>query len=333
MQSIYANPLTLNVKPLPDGMPEDFNGAVGKFDMVSSIKNNRVTTDETIILNVEITGIGDVKRLTPPKLNLPKDSFTVYDPRVEESVIEESGDLVYTKSFEYLISPKKAGSLILEPTFSYFDVEKNQYQTLKTTEQPITILQGVNPHNDSQPTNENTNSEMRYIKLDGNLHARTYFYDSIGFWLLLAMPFLALGGLVFYKRRLDAANAIDPILKKRQLANQMALKRLTQAKTYKEANDSRAFYDEISKTLWGYISSKLNLPASELSKYNIKAQLNARNVADTQIEQFLKTIETCEMALFAGMDNANAMQQTYQNTTELITNIEEELNQSHQEQA
>lgn len=325
VQSIYSNDITLNVKPLPDGTPDDFSGAVGNFDMVSTLNTNRVTTDETIVLNLEVTGKGDVKRITPPNLNLPTDSFTVYDPRTDESVVEESGDLVYTKTFEYLISPKHAGELILEPTFSYYDTEKKKYETLKVTERPITILKGVNPHSDAKPIDQNTGGEIRYIKMEGNLHHQSYFYGSIGFWLLLALPFLALGGLLFYKRQQDKINAIDPILKKRKKANRIALKRLEQAKVHLDANESRAFYDEISKTLWGYVSDKLNIPASEMSKYTIRDQLQAKNVAETQAEQFVKALENCEMALFAGMDNAASMQQTYESTTELMTDLEEQI--------
>jgi hypothetical protein len=325
VKSIYSNDLTLDVKPLPDGIPDNFSGAVGSFNMVSTLNTNRVTTDETIVYNLEVTGKGDVKRITPPNLNLPVDSFTVYDPRTDESVVEESGELVYTKTFEYLISPKHAGKLIMEPTFSYYDVDTKKYETLKVTEQPITILKGVNPHSETKPIDENLSGEIRYIKMEGNLHNRSYFYGSIGFWLLLALPFLALGGLLFYKRQQDKINAIDPILKKRKKANRIALKRLEQAKVHLDANESRAFYDEISKTLWGYVSDKLNIPASELSKYTIKDQLQAKNVAEAQTEQFVKALETCEMALFAGMDNAASMQQTYEYTTELMTDLEEQI--------
>ena len=44
-----------------------------------------------------------------------------------------------------------------------------------------------------------------------------------------------------------------------------------------------------------------------------------------QIDEFLKILQTCEMALFAGMDNASDMQSTYEKTVAVITGMEEEL--------
>ena len=39
-------------------------------------------------------------------------------------------------------------------------------------------------------------------------------------------------------------------------------------------NKQEAFYDEVLKALWGYISDKLNIPVSQLSKDNIEDELS-----------------------------------------------------------
>ena len=64
---------------------------------------------------------------------------------------------------------------------------------------------------------------------------------------------------------------------------------------------------------------------SELSKANIQEKLQSLNVTQQYIDDLTKIIKTCEMALFAGMDNSAAMQETYQKTSEVIVKIEEEL--------
>ena len=101
---------------------------------------------------------------------------------------------------------------------------------------------------------------------------------------------------------------------------------MAEAKNFLSANDSRSFYDNISKTLWGYISDKLNLPASEFTKENVKMQLTNQKVSEEVASQFIEIIKTCEMALFAGMDNTASMQKTYDRTAELIVNLEEMIN-------
>ena len=44
-----------------------------------------------------------------------------------------------------------------------------------------------------------------------------------------------------------------------------------------------------------------------------------------EIERFMKTIKTCEMALFAGMDNSTAMQETYDETLDLLATVESSI--------
>ena len=45
------------------------------------------------------------------------------------------------------------------------------------------------------------------------------------------------------------------------------------AKQLLDKNQKNEFYDEVLKALWGYISDKLNIPVSELSKDNIDYEL------------------------------------------------------------
>lgn len=323
-KSAFSKAIILDVKPLPRPTPDDFSGAVGEFAIRSQINKSRITTDETIILNIEISGKGDIKRIAPPQLNLSKDSFLVYDPRINETQEELDGELVYSKVFEYLISPKKAGTYDFAPTFNYFNVSTQQFETLEAEQPILTVLKGSG--NVSNQTAQNaTSNDIRYIKLKSSLYDARPFFGSIIFWMLLALPFLVLAALFFYKKKQTQLADIDPIVKKRRKANQVALKRLETAKQHKDQKDSRSFYDNISKTLWGFISDKLNIPASELSKNNIKTELLSKKVGEKEVEQFVKTIQNCEMALFAGMDNANSMETTYQSTVELITDLEEQI--------
>jgi len=81
----------------------------------------------------------------------------------------------------------------------------------------------------------------------------------------------------------------------------------------------------VSKASFGYVCDKLNIPLSELSKANVQEKLQSLHVTQQYIDDFIKIIKTCEMALFAGMDNSAAMQETYQNAKDVIVNIEQEL--------
>jgi len=58
---------------------------------------------------------------------------------------------------------------------------------------------------------------------------------------------------------------------------------------YKEKNKGKsdAFYDEVLKALWGYISDKLNIPVSRLSKDNIEEKLRNHGVSEVHWHSLL----------------------------------------------
>ena len=64
-------------------------------------------------------------------------------------------------------------------------------------------------------------------------------------------------------------------------------------------NKKDAFYDEVLKALWGYISDKLNIPVSRLSKDNIEEKLRNHGVNEELIKEFLNALNDCEFARFA----------------------------------
>ena len=92
-----------------------------------------------------------------------------------------------------------------------------------------------------------------------------------------------------------------------------------------DQQNSKAFYDEISRAMFGYVCDKLRIPFSELSKQNVRDRLQSLEVGDPMIQRFLSITQTCEMALFAGKDNAAAMSETYQNALEVVSGMEEAI--------
>lgn len=320
-KSIFSSPQTLVINTMPKPIPSNFSGAVGRFSMTTSLNTNRITTDETLIYKVEISGSGDIKRVSAPDLHLDSNSFIVYDPRIDEGFVEEAGLLVQTKTFEYLIAPKKAGSYELHPTFSYFDVEKNSYETLTAEEALITVLQGSGSGANIAKA-EAATRKLNDIQLQSRLYSQQMFYGSNVFWILLFIPVILLMGVIVYWKRLRAKQAIDPKLNKQHKASKVAIQRLEQAQLHLQASDSRAFYDELSKSLWGYVSDKLDIPTAELSKENVQNKLQERNCSLITATQFKEMITKCEMALFASMDNETAMNASYKEAEKLIMELE-----------
>ena len=325
---VATDPVAVKVKELPAGTPESFTGAVGKFDFQASVNRMELSTDDAISVTMLIGGNGDLKRIQPPPL-MVSDSFEIYPPKVlEENSKEQQGELYGRKVIEYLLLPKYPGSYTIAPEFSYFDTEAGSYKTISAGPYYLKVRQGTDRHH-AMPkplADEVADDDIRFIKMETSLEKKgAYFVGSPVFWTLTSLPVLAFLGLFFFKKAKEKNENLDIGFLKRKHANKVAQKHLATAQGHLQAGASRAFYDEISKASLGYISDKLDIPLSELSKDNVKEKLASLRVGQPLVDGFMKIMQTCEMALFAGMDNAADMQGTYEKAMSVISGIEEEI--------
>lgn len=105
-------------------------------------------------------------------------------------------------------------------------------------------------------------------------------------------------------------------------ANKIALKRMKLAQTLLRDDNKDLFYDEVLKALWGYISDKLNIPVSRLSKDNVEERLNKYGVPNELIREFIDTLNECEFARYSPSDKNRAMDNLYVSAVSVITKIE-----------
>lgn len=327
--NLKTNNVKVNVQPLPPNAPPTFTGAVGKYKMTCDIERVNITTDDAAIINMFVEGNGDVKQVQAAPLILD-DVLEVYDPRiVNESTYESNAILYSKKEMEYLVLPKKPGNYEITPAFTYFDTDSLKYITLQPRTFKINVHQGSNKGTTTilPSQKENTfDQDIRFIKTETSLKKKTApFWGTPLYFALWGLPIFLFGGFFVYHRKQANAEEIDPTVLKRNKAQLLAQKRLSTADQHLKSNNSKAFYDEVSKAMLGYVCDKLNIPTSELTKNNVRAQLTALQVKNQDIEKFMSIIKNCEIALFAGMDNSAAMQTTYDNTIDVVASIEEEI--------
>jgi hypothetical protein len=65
-KSLVTNPVSINVKPLPNGKPENFSGGVGTFTFKSSISTTDTKANEPVTIKLEISGTGNLKLIQNP---------------------------------------------------------------------------------------------------------------------------------------------------------------------------------------------------------------------------------------------------------------------------
>jgi len=130
--------------------------------------------------------------------------------------------------------------------------------------------------------------------------------------------------LIFVKRKNEDL-AADIVGAKRRRATKLAKKRLSAAEKHLSQNNKPAFYDEVSRAIWGYLGDKLNIDQSQLSKDNVEEKLLAKNVKTETITRLKSLINTCELALYAPIGAGDEMKQNYNGAIALITDLEDEI--------
>src|SRR5262249_20062944 len=132
---ITSEPVTLEVKPLPQNAPTSFSGAIGNFSMTTDAKPKSVQVGDPITVTSTISGRGNFGRVNAPLVEDER-GWHKYPPSSKFKQDDEVG-LSGTKAFEMVLSPneKKQGLPLL--AFSYFDPVKEHYVTMHS--EPILI--------------------------------------------------------------------------------------------------------------------------------------------------------------------------------------------------
>ena len=321
--------ITINVNPLPANKPASFSGAVGEFSISSSISTKELKTNDALTVKLIISGVGNMKLINTPEINFPKD-FEIYDPKVDNKFTLTKNGLSGNKVIEYLAIPRHAGDYTIPPVeFSYFDLKTKSYKTLTTEAYSIKVEKGAG--NADQMIADFTNKEdlkvlgkdIRFIKT-GDVSFKKkgeFFIGSISYyiWYLIPLCLFIAFVIIYRKQAIENANVAKVRTKK---ANKVAAKRMKLAGKLLAENKKGEFYDEVLKALWGYISDKLNIPVSKLSKDNIEYELAKYGVSEELIKEFIDALNQCEFARYAPGDENAAMDNVYSLAVNVISKME-----------
>ncbi|MDR2287483.1 MAG: BatD family protein [Prevotellaceae bacterium] len=333
VKQLKSKPVTLNIKDFPAGAPSSFNGATGNFTLAAKVDKNKVMANQAITYSVTVSGTGNFKQVNPPT-PLFSDKFDKYDPKTTENVkITETGGSG-SKKFDYVLIPRSAGEFEL-PTveFSYFDIRKGDYVTLKSN--PIHLEVEKDPSGTNiQPIIsmpmvtgkkiEHLGNDILFIKTTplSTLKPSGYvFFASMDFWLLFAAIILIFVVICFVMRKVTKDKQNVALMRNKK-ANKVAITRLKQSAKLLKADDRVGFYEEVARAVWGYISDKLNMQGAEFSRDNVQEKLASQNVPQENINLLIAVMENCEYARYAPGNNHEGMEDMYNEAIKAISKLE-----------
>ena len=324
-KDIKAPGISINVLPLPT-RPANFSGGVGKFNISASIDKKDVKAGNPINIRVVVGGIGNLKLLKQPVINFPKD-FDKYDPKVTDKTRLTANGVEGNMIYDFLAVPRNQGIYTIPAVeFTYYDTNANSYKTIKT--RPFDLKVGKGDGNSGSSVDYSAEeNDIRPLKLGKvKLHdIDDMFYGSFGYWTSLMVPLLAFVVLLVVFRQRALENA-DIVKKRSNKANKIATKRLRKAHKLMLDGKQGDFYDEVLRALWGYVSYKLNMPVEQLSRENIKDELEKHAVDDETIGKFTQALDECEFERYAPGDAAGNMNRTFDSAMTGIMEIENAIN-------
>lgn len=325
----------VKVNPLPAGQPASFGGGVGNFGISARLTTDNLKTHDAASLIITVSGRGNVALLEEPKVNFPPD-FEIYDTKTTENTDKSNGGTSGSKSFEYPFIPRSHGDFTIEPVeYSYYDVNAGKYVTLRTEPLHVKVAKGKGG-NSTPVTTVNSGVERKDVKSladdirfiftgkPGLSGSGSFFVGSVFFWILLALMILGATSVYLAFRKVAAMRA-DVAGTKNRRATKMAQKRLKLAGEYLDKNLYTAFYEELHKALIGFVSDKLNMDMSEISKDNIASALTEGGVSEEQTKAFTDLLDACEFARYSPDGGNEAMRSHYDAALKVISSIDSGL--------
>ena len=312
--------IVIKVKKLPMPKPQNFSEGVGQFNISASLSKKEVKTNENLVLHVSISGVGNMKLLQAPHLNL-SDDFDVYDPTVTNKTRLTEKGMVGEIIYDYIIIPKQVGKYFLPSiSFTYFDSGSKKYVTKQTNQIPFRVMKGKNfKGNDYKHDIFDIHTKVE------SLHDVTENEKSSEYIEIIYICILMIGVFSFYlmnKRKKGKANVTRQRVK---TANRLSRKYLKLAKEKIEGEDIKAFYQELENALHSYFKNRFGLSESIYTTEIVCLEMKKHNVPSNLIEEFQEIISECNYVRYAPIVQIRDKKGLYSKAENLILKMEENL--------
>lgn len=308
---IYAvsNLLTVDVKAPPTaGRPNSFTGAIGTFDISATLTPDVADVGDPLTLSVTVFGEGTVADIRPPDLaSVPKltDNFRIYEP-TEDTV--DNGKL-FTYSVRALNPDVQQFPAV---PFSFFDVDKEQYESLETPAIPVKIAAAkqlstsdivaasANERPLSDALQANTSGLFANHSQIENLKSTRFFIrDWVGIWAAMIVGFIVVNfGVQRQQRR-----AADPAILRRRQAKGKANAAL---KSILSETDAKTKLERMNRVVSGLIADFTNTPDAGMTSVDAGAKLASAGVTAELRQRTQSFMEECDAARYGASADATA---------------------------
>jgi len=320
--------LSLNARPLPEGAPPSFDGAVGQFSMGAEATPDSTSVGDPVTLTVRVEGTGNLATLSPPGLDLPS-GIQTYEPTVETEIERNEARIRGIKTFAYTLVPQSGGRYDLPPVvFSYFDPDAGRYETLRAEVPTVHVSGAAAPRTvgrtgDGLPVNDVTEpvagSSAQWVRTE-----RRALYQQPWAYLALLLPLLIVGGGAAYQRWNQDAGA--PPEATPAPASDTEPDRLQEARRHLREGSDAAVYDAVGRVLRDVLAERLGRDGpNDVTRAVLDRQLARHGVPAALQEALYEVLDRCDEAQYAPSAVSAAPNEVVDDAHAVLRGLEDRL--------
>lgn len=323
--TLSTQPIPVSVQPLPANAPATFSGAVGQFEIQSTVDKTATDVNDTVTLTLQLNGRGNLTTAPDPVWEAGP-AWRAFDSQASVDTQFSDGVLHGTKTIEYVLVPTQGGDHILPAIeYTYFDPATESYVTIATEPIIVTVAGEAAPvapavNGAGSPlTTAPVGLELRPQKPAVSSWSNTATLPArSGYWLLWLLPLALIAGGIGWSRYSRHRQATADVRRSSQAA-----KKAHQAL---QAARKRAAADgEAGQILLTYLAEKLNCPVTGLTQSSLGALLAVQGADTALIARAQNVLTLSEMGRYApsGFDLAGG--DLLQETAAVINALDEAL--------
>lgn len=320
------------LKPPFPGRPDSYTGAIGQFDIQLITSVDRVKVGDPIELTIKIFGNGQLQNISAPlisEMKFYKRNFVIVDNF-------QPGDIQGNSiSFTQIIRAKNSGvKEIPAVEFAFFDPINEKYQILISNALPIKVLATrrvktsdiiVNTEKFPSP------ADNQFRKIKRGIRGNYTFSDALEpptrswLWLvaLLVPPGIYFSVLILVNRKKTLAS--NQALVRSKSARGQKNRKLKVAEKLLDRGGAE-FYLELSRSVSGFISDRLNLGKGEFTLVDLKNLEKEDLLSKELIEELIDQMEEFDRYRFMNHDtDLEGRSQILKNVRHLIKKVEKSL--------
>jgi len=324
--TLKTPPVTIDVKPLPaTDKPASFKGAVGDFEISSSLAKNNITTDDAGSLEVTISGKGNIQLINAPVIHWPA-GIDGYDAQIKDDINKNAVPLQGSKVFTFPFTVSKPGDYQIDSlSFSYFDPETATYKTVHTSPLKITVSKGTGVPKNSYVKNTGNNNAVNNSLVNPKTELIAGIVLILGIILLIILMII---------KKNKSENLLETKIKLDDLENEKTEPEkefvipenpLLEAHEKLMAQDSKGFFHTLDTSLKKYLAAKLKVPANELTKKRLNEELDKCNVSLGTSLMLTSLLDEVEINLYAPPSNVNHLNTIFEKASEVVSLLDKQV--------